>query len=274
MISRLRSSANGPARTPYRRGSRLAPTMPIRSLAVLPLALVAACSFQRFAASKVVDYALPVAGVQRLSCQSHNGGITVIGDAAATEIVVHAEITARAGSQVEADALLHQLDVRRDVADGGLTVTGTGPQTGWTESSVFTFTITLPPQTALDLLSHNGELRLQGTAGDVRVETHNGGITGDTAGSRLVAVTHNGNVRLTLRCAAREATIETHNGEVEVELAATQDARLEAATHNGRIRCDPPLEDATRGRNRLVGRLGDGKGSLRITTHNGDVVLR
>jgi hypothetical protein len=247
--------------------------MPIRCLAVLPFALVAACSFQRFSASKVVDYGLPTGDVQRLLCQSHNGDITVIGDAAATEITVHAEITARAGSQAEADALLHQLDVRRDVADGSLTVAGNGPQTGWTESSVFAFTITLPPATALELLSHNGELRLQGTAGDVQAETHNGGITGDVAGSRLTAVTHNGDVRLALRGAPREAGVETHNGEVVIDLAATPGLRIEAATHNGRI-CDLPLQETTRKDNRLSGRLGDGKGTLRVTTHNGDVVLR
>ncbi len=250
------------------------PSVTMRSLAALSFALVAACSFQSFSASKTVDYMLPAADVQRLACQSHNGAITVQGDAAATEIALHAEITARAPSQVEADALLHQLDVQRDVVAGCLTVAGKGPQTGWTASSVFAFTITVPPHVAVELQSHNGDLQLRGTTGDAQLESHNGEITGDVAGSHVTAVSHNGGVRLLFGGATREASIETHNGEVVVDLAPGQGLQVEAATHNGSVRCDLPLENATRKQNQLAGRLGDGKGLLRITTHNGDVVLR
>lgn len=246
----------------------------MRPLALLPLTLVAACSLPRFHATKVVDYALPTTGIGQLVCRSHNGGITVIGDATATEIRVRAEITALASSQAEADALLHQLDVQRDTVDGKLTVAGLGPGSTWTQSSMFTFTITLPPRTTLDLQSHNGDLRLQGTTGDVQAETHNGRILGAAAGARVTAITHNGGVELDLRGGGREVGIETHNGQVVVTLDADHGARVEAATHNGRVRCDLPLQDAKRERNRLSGRLGDGSGSLRISTHNGNVVLQ
>jgi len=248
--------------------------MPPRRLAILSFLLVAACSFQRFSATKVVDYALPNTGIEQLVCRSHNGGITVIGDATATEIRVRAEITALASSQAEADALLHQLDVQRDTVDGQMKVAGIGPGSTWTQSSMFTFTITLPPRTTLDLRGHNGDLRLQGTAGDVQAETHNGRILGAAAGARVTAITHNGGVELDLRGGGREVGIETHNGQVVVTLDADHGARVEASTHNGQIRCELPLQDVERERRHLTGRLGDGKGTLRITTHNGDVVLK
>lgn len=248
--------------------------MRIRPLAVLPLTLVTACSFERYRATKVVDYALPTTGVEQLVCRSHNGGITVVGDATATEIRVRAEITALASSQVDADALLHQLDVQRDTVDGHLQVAGIGPGSTWTQSSVFAFTITLPPRTTLDLRGHNGDLRLQGTAGDVQAETHNGRILGAAAGARVRAITHNGGVELDLRGGGREVDIETHNGQVVVALDASHSALVEASTHNGQIRCELPLQDVERERRHLTGRLGDGKGTLRVSTHNGDVVLK
>lgn len=261
------------ARAPYP-PPHCSPEMSRHLALFVVLFATAACSYPRFAATKTVDYNLPTAGVQRLVCRSHNGGITVVGDAAATEIRLHAEITARAGSQTDADDLLHQLDVARDIADGVLTVAGTGPKTNWASVCVFAFTITVPPRTALELQSHNGELRLQGIDAEVAIETHNGGISGDVGGTKVEAMTHNGDVRLTLRGQPGAASIETHNGEVAVQLDAASNVRIDADTHNGRVRCDLPLQDATRERNRLSGRLGDGKGSLRITTHNGDVELR
>lgn len=245
-----------------------------RHLALVLAAATAACSYPRFSATKTVDYSLPIAGVQRLGCSTHNGGITVIGDAAATEILLHAEITARAGSQADADALLHLLDVRRDVEGGVLTVLGTGPRSDWTTASVFSFTITVPPRTTVALESHNGELRLQGLDADVQVETHNGGIHGDVGGERLTATTHNGEVRLTLRGQPREANVETHNGEVTIDLPQPADLRIDADTHNGQVHCDRPLDGASKARNRLAGRLGAGSGALRVSTHNGDIVLR
>jgi hypothetical protein len=259
-----------------------------RSFAVLAFALASACSFERFHAAKTVDYALPLAGVQRLACQTHNGGITVIGDATATEIALHAEITASAPSQVEADTLLNQLDVVRDVADGGLTVHGNGPDSDWRTSSVFSFTITLPPQAALELQSHNGALRIRGATGAVSAETHNGEITAEVGAGDLNAVTHNGDVRLTFRGGGlRQAVAESHNGEITIDLGPDQDLRLEAETHNGRVRNEMLLQDprwrgstrsdgrhAQREDNHVTGQIGAGTGSLRVTTHNGDITLK
>jgi hypothetical protein len=248
--------------------------MPTRwPLCLLLLAAASACSYPRFAAKKTVEYEVPADTVQRLRCESHNGSITVVGDAAAQPIRLRAEITARAGSQIEADALLHELVVRRDVADGCLAVAGQGPS-GWSIRSEFAFTITVPPSVAVDLQSHNGGVHVTGLTGAVHAETHNGEIVAEVATDDVSAISHNGDVRLQLRGSLREASVETHNGEVVVELGAGTGAQITAATHNGRIDCQLPLQDRRQDRDSLSGRLGDGQGHLRVTTHNGDVVLR
>lgn len=243
----------------------------------LPLAasaLFACCSAPRFAASRAVDYEIPVVSVQRLACETRNGGITVVGDPTAQVVRLHAEFTARAGSQDDANALLNQLDVKIDVNDGFMDAKEIGPDGGWTTSTSCSFTITLPVSTPVSLVSHNGDVRVTGTQGDVRAESHNGEVTADTAAASVAAVTHNGNVHLSLRGELREATVESHNGEVVVECDAPARAAVDLATHNGSIRCPDGMRDATSGKGWLKGRLGDGKGTLLVKTHNGDIVLR
>ncbi|MBX3463965.1 MAG: DUF4097 family beta strand repeat protein [Planctomycetes bacterium] len=247
----------------------------MRSTLLLPLLFAAAaCSCQRYTARRTVDYTLDAAGLQQFVCRSHNGGITLVGNAEAVQVAVRADITAHAPSEAEAQALLHELDAA-PVRDGDrLTVTGTARRSDWTSGSSFTFHVTLPAHLAVDLRSHNGRLDLRGTTGDVAAETHNGDVVGTVAGARLAVVTHNGDVRLQLRKAPQDASIETHNGAVVLDLTAGEGVQVTAATHNGRIECALPLQDRQQARNRLAGRLGDGKGRLRATTHNGDVVLR
>lgn len=246
----------------------------MRSLPALSLLLLTACSYPSFVASKTVEYEVPADGVQRLACTTHNGAITVTGDAAAKPIRLRAEITARATSQAEADALLHQLDVRRDLVDGALQVGGQGPQTGWTTQSSFAFTFAVPPSVRVALESHNGALRVTGMQDEVSAVTHNGEVVVDAAAPVVATSSHNGDVRLTLRGELREATVETHNGEVAVEMAAAGNAKVTVETHNGTIHVPANLRDAVHERGLLQGRFGEGKGNLRITTHNGDVRLR
>lgn len=247
----------------------------MRCTLLLPLLFAAAaCSCQRYTARKTVEYTLDAAGLQQLVCRSHNGGITLVGDAEAAQVAVRADITAYAPSEAEAQALLHELDAAPARDGDRLTIAGTARRSDWTSGSSFTFHVTLPAHLAVELQSHNGRLDLRGITGRVEAETHNGDVVGTVAGDRLAVVTHNGDVRLQLRKTPQDASVETHNGAVVLELDANGGFQVTAATHNGRIECALPLQDRQQARNRLSGRLGDGKGRLHATTHNGDVVLR
>lgn len=244
-------------------------------LPVLPTLVLAACSLPTYTAAKVVDVKLPVAGVREIVCSSHNGGITIVGDPAATEIALHAEVEIRAFSQEDASAQLAATAVTHDVVDGRLVVKGTHPAALSGKIATFRFTLTVPSQLALQLDTHNGDLVVRGLDGALQLETHNGEIRVDGASPRLAITTHNGDVQIDASgVGALDGEVQSHNGEITLTVAAARGTRLDAATHNGQVRWPDDAAEASYEDRHLRCRLGDGKGTLVLRTHNGEVAVR
>jgi DUF4097 and DUF4098 domain-containing protein YvlB len=134
----------------------------------------------------------------------------------------------------------------------------------------------VPRDTACGLESHNGRLSLRGTRGNVRLETHNGSIDATVEGTEVETTTHNGNIRLALAGSDPiKAEVCSHNGSIEMSLPENIDTMLDASTHNGKVvGPERVVAAATYGRRSLRGRIGDGTGSLTISTHNGNVRIR
>ena len=70
------------------------------------------------------------------------------------------------------------------------------------------------------------------------------------------------------------ADVRSHNGNIELSLPENIGAMLDASTHNGKVVWPERVVDATYQKRSLRGRIGDGTGSLTITTHNGNVKIR
>jgi hypothetical protein len=244
----------------------------------LPL-LAAACAYPRYTASRVVERTLPAAGLERLDCESHNGGIAVTGDPAATEVRLRAELSVRGHTQAEADANLQLLDVVHELAGGTLRVRGTFPEAELANRSPgFRFTMTVPRATALQLRSHNGDLRAEGVAGPVVLATHNGDVTAAVHAPTVDVRTHNGDVDVQLDGGGPlDGEVQSHNGDVRIELGSGIRTTLHATTHNGRVTAPASVEGtATVATKRsFEGRVGgEGGGRLTVTAYNGDVVVR
>ena len=242
----------------------------------LPALLLAGCAYPSFVSSKVIELTIPAADLTAVSCVSHNGDVTVHGDPAATEVALRAELSVRGYSQGEADANLHLLSLGKELDNGTLKVYGKYDQLALNNlSPCFTFTLKVPQQIAVSLVSHNGDIHANGTRGPVALESHNGDIVADAATSQVKAGTHNGAVRIDLANEGRlDGEIVSHNGDIVVSLADGISTSVHASTHNGKITPGRQLRDATIKKHSLRCRIGDGAGSLTITTHNGDVRLR
>jgi hypothetical protein len=242
---------------------------------LLPVLFAGACTQPGFVAKKAVDLTIPAKDVTSLSCTSHNGSITVAGDAAATEIALHAELSVRGYTQAEADANLQQMSVGQEVDKGALKIYGKYDQTALLSMSPsFDFRMKTPRQLALALESHNGGIHADGTQGAVSLVSHNGEIVAKVTTATVKAETHNGSVQVDLANQGRlDGEITSHNGSVEVTLAEGIGTAIEASTHNGEITATR-LQDAATSRQSVRGRVGDGSGRLSITTHNGDVTIR
>ena len=243
------------------------------SLLLVPL--LAACTYPRYVATKTVEYAIPATSTMNLLCQTHNGNITVTGESNTNQIGVRAELSVRGYTQDEADANLHLVEVGREQEGGTLRLFVEYPSDLSDRSPSGTFVLGVPRDIACGLESHNGRLTLRGTRGNVRLETHNGSIDATVEGAEIATTTHNGNIRLALAGTDPiKAEVHSHNGSIEMSLPENIGTTLDASTHNGKVVGPEGVVAATYGRRSLRGRIGDGTGSLTISTHNGNVHIR
>jgi DUF4097 and DUF4098 domain-containing protein YvlB len=243
-------------------------------LAPFALLLTTGCVLPTYKASRVIELTIPAAALDCIDCESHNGDITVTGDAAATDVTVRAELSVRGFSQEEADANLHLLEVARDEVGGTLRLRGRFPAAELANRGpTFTFALRVPPRLRLELATHNGDLTANDMAASAKLTTHNGDIGAVLTTNHVFASTHNGDVRLRLHGdGALDGEVRSHNGDLELTLADGLGARVEASTHNGRVRA-PRARDASSGKRWLRGKLGNGAGELRVQSHNGDVTF-
>ena len=243
------------------------------ALFVIPL--LAACSYPRYVATKTVEYTIPATSTTNLLCQTHNGHITVTGESNTSQVEVRAELSVRGHTQDEADANLHLLEVGREQTDGTLRLfVKYPPDDLFNCSPSGSFVLRVPRDLACGLESHNGRLTLRGTRGNVRLETHNGSIEATVEGNEVETTTHNGNIRLALAGSDPvRAEVHSHNGSIEMSLPENIGTMLDASTHNGKIVGPDRVVDATYRKRSLRGRIGDGTGSLTVSTHNGNVKI-
>ncbi len=247
------------------------------TLAFAPFLFVAACTFPQHLAEGVQDFTLGSSGLAGVDCQAHNGDITVVGLADASELRVRVRCSVRGHSEEEARANLQRLSVRRDTVDGWFTLAGIAPDDlGWSMSPSFDFTIEMPAGLAARLRSHNGAIDVRDHRGQVAAETHNGRIDLRAVCADVRLTTHNGDVQAEIGGEGPfGGRIESHNGEIVLRLAPGRSVAVDAATHNGDVelggegwRVQSHDDEAVRAER------GPQPGRLVIRSHNGDVTVR
>ena len=262
---------------------------------LLCMTLLAAGCSMRAKYQRTVRLSAPLSPGVTFAAQTHNGSITTNGaDVADCNVV--ATITARAATEEEAQELAEQVEISLEPSGDTLTAKIKKPIRLVNKSVAVSLDITVPDQTNLELVTHNGAVSIADITGDVRATTHNGKVTTERVSGSTVLITHNGSI--TVRQASGDANLKTHNGSVKafyaesaspvsnisivtsngsIELEAPPDlsARIEASTHNGSINTDLPITLTGKvSKSRLVGTIGSGEGSLRLETHNGSIRIR
>jgi len=138
----------------------------------------------------------------------------------------------------------------------------------------------------------SGAVELNGVRGtDVHVDTGSGSVTGSAIAATTVLVdtgsgaielgdvaarileldTGSGHVELQLTTDVERLRIDTGSGGVRISVPANLGAAIDVETGSGGITVDVPMDVSRRGRDVLVGRIGDGRGSIEIDTGSGGV---
>lgn len=138
------------------------------------------------------------------------------------------------------------------------------------------YDVKVPRSINLVLKGTNGNIEVDGVAGQLRVTTTNGRVvaTGLEAGAEVEAT--NGLIRLEFARFGNDGVrCDTTNGAIRVTLPRDAKARLSARVSNGRIRTENLQIDATEeSRRRLEGTLGGGGATVRLETTNGAIDIR
>lgn len=117
----------------------------------------------------------------------------------------------------------------------------------------------------------NGDVEAIDLGSDVELVTVNGDVEIETAGFAN-ARTVNGSIRARMDGAANEASFETVNGSIELDVDDGLNADLDASWLNGDLESDLPFRVRGRmGRRSAQGALGDGGPTLRLRTVNGSI---
>ncbi len=130
---------------------------------------------------------------------------------------------------------------------------------------------------AARLKTSNGTVRAEGLRGSLDAETSNGGIEVARQEGGAALRTSNGSVGLSFAGGSDDIKISTRNGGITLRLPERIEARLVAATRNGRVTSDFEVAgQGAGGKHRLEGMLGSGSGrTIDLSTTNGDIrILR
>ncbi len=227
--------------------------------------------------------------VKGVELRTQNGEILSQGQSGLQKAKLIAKIRAGGQSKEDAKACLDAIDLVAEVRGNTLVAyydfdrkSGWGAQVNFTSRQPKTATAKLRVhngtilatgvEAKLSASTHNGRINLSDCKGKWDLQTHSGGISAKGQSVEFRATSHNGSIALGVSSEGKlEGYVQTHNGSIRVGLGRKQSAVVEASTYNGSIRCDAPVHETSVQERRFRGMIGNGEGSLRLISHNGDI---
>jgi DUF4097 and DUF4098 domain-containing protein YvlB len=251
------------------------------------------------------DKTVPLRPGAQVRLTNVNGGVSIEAWDR-NEVRVEAEKQVKARDSDVAHKVMAQIHIDVTPDSAGLRVDTRVPKRGESGGGVWdalfgndvnygvTYTVHVPRQTAVDVVSTNGGIELTGTRGGAHLKTSNGGLTArnvegnmelkSTNGAitvahssgALKAVTTNGGIQAELSGVPANAdlSLESTNGGVSVRLPRDARFSLDAATSNGGVESEFPIPGTKAGQHRLEGEVNGGGPKLLIRTSNGGIHIR
>jgi DUF4097 and DUF4098 domain-containing protein YvlB len=128
----------------------------------------------------------------------------------------------------------------------------------------------------VEAATFNGEVILRDVNGTVTAFTSNGDITITGAKGVLDARTSNGDIRVEIASVTEDIDLSTSNGSIDVYVSPALNADVELRTSNGGVDVSSsvPLTVRDSSKKRVTGQMGSGGPRITAVTSNGDVDLR
>jgi hypothetical protein len=207
-------------------------------LAALSLAFGSLVPAQDNSGERVVIPARNSSRPRKVTVRSNQGPITVKTYAGKEVIVEMADGISRRGRRETPPEGMRRIDA----LPRGLSVEEQDNQISINTSALGhgPLTITVPPDTSLDLHSLQGAIDVDGVHGEIVVDSLNSRINLSNVSGNILAHSLNGGIKATMDRVdpAKPLSFITLNGTIDVTLPADYKGNVKAATHNGAIYTD------------------------------------
>ncbi len=201
-----------------------------------------------------------------------NGGIQIKGENR-SDILIRACVQTMGATEQEAQTLAKNIRIE---TSPNVRAENTPNEPIWGVS----YEILVPRSTNLKLSTHNGGISINSVEGTIEFEALNGGVSLTDVAGDVKGRTTNGGVSVTLSGNSWKGSgldVETTNGGVHLSMPETYAARVETRTVNGGFKSDisqltVERSDRTRGVN-VKTDLNGGGAPIRVVTTNGGVKI-
>ena len=204
------------------------------------------------------------------------GSITIEGlDVASCEVT--ATITAKAPSEAEAAELAEKVKIELEQNGNTLTVKITKPPKQRHRSISIDFEITVPKQTALQIGSDVGDIRISNITEKIKVRTDVGKISCQEISGDIDLQADVGKIDVVYSKTAPAAcnvTIKTDVGSIDLTTPTECSVAVQADTDVGSITTDMPLTIKGKVGKNLQGTIGAGEGKMYLKTDVGSIRIR
>ncbi len=195
-------------------------------------------SFNTVEATATEQQTIPVSGPLKLNVENNYGFVKVESGAVDT-VKISAEKTTWGGTDDEAQQALEDIKIQVEQKGGEIRiwvkpvveVTGLhlGPRGHWVH-----FTITVPPETSVELSSSSGDLTLSGTQGDATLITQFGDVEVSNLTGKLTVTTSNGQITArNIEAGKAPVSLKTDFGDIEADTVVAGDVTLKST--NGKL---------------------------------------
>jgi len=226
-----------------------------------------------YSAVEPFSFTIDAANKSKLKINSVNGPIEIYGVSGISVVKISGEKKVDSDSEADAEAHLRDLDVK--ISGGGDEIfveTEQPNETNGRSYSVY-FKIEVPENWKIETDLTNGEVYIDTLHNDVDIDLTNGNvILQEVDGNVHVDVT-NGQIDSKLTMPAFGTfDMETTNGAINLAIPKMTSSNLSAQVTNGNVRISElAMTNMTTTSKKVVGKLGNGEGSIKLKTTNGNI---
>ena len=230
----------------------------------------------RAKAQRTEDLTVPAADLAALDVRTNVGTIT-LDSTDAGEVQIIAEITVKAKTQEEAEALVEQVRIVAEPSGRTLIVKAEKPSNFGRNQLAVDFHITAPARLALDGTTNVGDIRIAGFTDRVAAKTDVGTIRCTDLRGAASLRTNVGDIEATYTAdapAAIAVSATTNVGNIDFAGPDRMSARLGASVNVGSIDTERPLTVTGPIKKSIKATIGDAEGNITLRTNIGSIRIR